>query len=208
VHDPGVLPEGLPAPPEGSGEPQGGAPDPEDDGAAGHLPGAVVPRLALPASDGRGLRVDRAPGGERRLVLYAYPRTGRPGVEPLVADWDRIPGARGCTPEACGFRDHAAELRAAGAAVAGVSTQQPAEQREAAERLRLPFPLLSDAELRLATALRLPTFEVAGHTLLRRLTLVVRGGRVEHAFYPVFPPDAHAAEVLAWLRAHPAGAGP
>jgi peroxiredoxin len=194
VQDPGVLPEGLPAPP--------------DDGGARHLPGAVVPPLALPASDGRELRVDRAPGGERRLVLYAYPRTGRPGVEPLVPDWDRIPGARGCTPEACGFRDHAAELRAAGAAVAGVSTQQPAEQREAAERLRLPYPLLSDADLRLATALRLPTFEVAGHTLLKRLTLVVRGGRVEHAFYPVFPPDAHAAEVLAWLRAHPAGAGP
>src|ERR671930_1556237 len=180
-------------------------PVPEDDGAADHLPGTALPPIELRATDGRTVRLDTLTG---RTVVYAYPRTGEPGKPSLVEDWDQIPGARGCTPEACGFRDHAAELRAAGAAVAGVSTQQPAEQREAAARLRLPFPLLSDADLRLATALRLPTFQVAGHTLLRRLTLVVYGGRVEHAFYPVFPPDAHAAEVLAWLRAHPAGAGP
>jgi peroxiredoxin len=189
VHDPTALPAGLPAP--------------RDDGAAAHLAGAPLPPLPLPATDGGSVRVDRVPDGADRLVLYAYPRTGRPGVAPLVPDWDEIPGARGCTPEACGFRDHAAELRAAGAAVAGVSTQTTAEQREAAERLRLPFPLLSDADLRLARALRLPSFEVAGHTLLRRLTLVVRGGRVEQVFYPVFPPDSHAAEVLAWLAAHP-----
>lgn len=159
-----------------------------------------LPPIALPATTGDLVRVDTAPTGFDRLVLYAYPRTGRPGEAPLTPDWDEIPGAKGCTPESCGFRDHAAELAAVGAAVAGVSTQSSDDQREAAERLRLPFPLLSDADLELAGALRLPTFEVAGHVLLRRLTIVVAAGRVEHVFYPVFPPGAHAAEVLAWLR--------
>jgi len=173
-------------------------PVPEDDGAAAHLPGAAMPALALPATDGRTVRLDTLAG---RTVLYAYPRTGEPGSDPLVADWDEIPGARGCTPEACAFRDHHAELRAAGAdAVYGVSTQDTAYQREAAQRLRLPFALLSDAELALTRALALPTFTAGGQTLLRRLTLVVREGRVEHVFYPVFPPDGHAEEVLAWLR--------
>jgi peroxiredoxin len=179
-------------------------PEPVDDGAADHLTGMAMPALRLPATTGEEVRVDLVPGGARRLVLYAYPRTARPGEGSLTPDWDVIPGARGCTPEACGFRDHEAELRAAGAAVAGISTQDTDFQREAADRLRLPFPLLSDAELRLAGALRLPTFEAAGHTLLRRLTLVVRDGVIEHVFYPVFPPDTHAADVLAWLVGDPA----
>lgn len=175
-------------------------PVPEDDGAAAHLEGTRMPRLELPATDGSVVPVDRPPPGFDRLVLYAYPRTGRPGFPPLTADWDQIPGARGCTPESCGFRDHAAELTAAGAAVAGVSTQSTEYQREAVERLGLPFPLLSDADLRLADALRLPTFEAAGEVLLKRLTLVVRGGVVEKVFYPVFPPAGHAEEVYEWIQ--------
>lgn len=179
-------------------------PVPDDDGAADHLSGAAMPRLALPSTDGGTQGVDTAPDGFTRLVLYAYPRTGRPDEDLLVPEWNEIPGARGCTPESCGFRDHAAELREAGAAVAGLSTQDTEYQLEAAERLGLPFPLLSDAGLELTRALRLPTFEAGGLTLLKRLTLVVRDGAIEHFFYPVFPPDAHAAAVLAWLRAQPA----
>jgi peroxiredoxin len=175
-------------------------PVPEDDGAAVHLAGATMPPLELTATTGVPVRVDRVPVGAERLVLYLYPRTGRPGEPELTPDWDQIPGARGCTPESCGFRDHAAELWGAGAAVAGVSTQTTDDQREAAERLELPFPLLSDADLTLATALQLPTFEVGGLKLLKRLTLIVRAGRIEHVFYPVFPPDSHADDVLAWLR--------
>ena len=189
THDPTVLPPNLPVP--------------EDDGAAAHLPGARMPAIALASTDGRPVRVDVVPEGAERLVLYAYPRTGRPGEPEFTADWSSIPGARGCTPESCAFRDHAADLRAAGAAVAGVSTQTTDDQREVVDRLRLPFPLLSDADLELTRALDLPAFAVAGHTLLKRLTLVVRDGLVEHVFYPVFPPDAHAAEVLDWLRTHP-----
>ena len=135
--------------------------------------------------------------------MYGYPRTGRPGESPLVDDWDLIPGARGCTPETCGFRDHHAEMRTAGAEVFGLSTQDTAYQQELVERLHLPFAILSDAELRLTRAWRLPTFEAGGQTLLRRLTIVIRDGRVEHVWYPVFPPDQHAEEVLAWLRANP-----
>jgi len=189
-----VLPDDLPVP--------------VDDGAAAHLTGTAMPQLALAATDGPPFRVDLVPPPARRLVLYAYPRTGRPGADPLVPDWDAIPGARGCTNETCAFRDHAADLARLGAAVAGLSTQDTGYQQEAAERLRLPFPLLSDADLRLARALRLPTFEVAGHELLRRLTLVISDGVIEHAFYPVFPPDRHAEQVRDWLAAHPVrGAG-
>jgi peroxiredoxin len=178
-------------------------PVPVDDGGAAHLSGARIPAVELASTRGGTIRVDRVPDGFSRLVLYAYPRTGRPD-EPLPDGWNEIPGARGCTPESCGFRDHSADLAALGATVAGVSTQDTAYQAEVAERLRLPFPLLSDADLTLTSALRLPTFDVAGLTLTRRLTLVVRDGVVEHVFYPVFPPDGHAAEVLDWLRAHPA----
>jgi peroxiredoxin len=178
-------------------------PAPQDDGGAKHLLGAPMPSLALPSTTGGSVHVDVVPEEAERLILYLYPRTGRPGEPELTPDWDQIPGARGCTPESCGFRDHAADLWEAGAAVAGISTQTTEDQREAAERLGLPFPVLSDADLELARGLRLPTHSVAGHTLLKRLTLVVRDSRIEHVFYPVFPPDTHAAEVLAWLRAKP-----
>jgi peroxiredoxin len=174
-------------------------PVPEDDGAADHLRGARMPDIALPATSGQDVHVAAA-GPEPRTVLYAYPRTGRPGEPSLVEDWDLIPGARGCTPEACAFRDHFAELREAGAQVFGVSTQSTEYQREAAERLHLPFALLSDASLELTRALRLPTFEAAGETLLKRLTLIVRDAEIEQVFYPVFPPDGHAREVLDWLQ--------
>jgi peroxiredoxin len=177
-------------------------PAPEDDGAARHLAGLALPDIALGATDGSRVSLARLPG---RTVVYAYPRTGRPGQIALVPNWDEIPGARGCTPQSCGFRDHHAELRAAGAdRVFGLSTQDTAYQQEAAARLRLPFPLLSDASLALARAAGLPTMEVAGQTLLKRLALVVDGGRVAKVFYPVFPPDRNAGDVLAWLRENPA----
>jgi peroxiredoxin len=178
-------------------------PVPADDGGADHLTGMALPPLSLPATTGERIRLDTQDRSLPRLVLYAYPRTARPGADPLVPDWNMIPGARGCTPEACGFRDHASDLTAAGAAVAGLSTQDTAYQKEAAERLDLPFPLLSDVEFRLTDALRLPTFEAAGHRLLKRLTMIISGGVIEHVFYPVFPPDTHVLDVLTWLRAHP-----
>jgi peroxiredoxin len=184
-----------------------GLPVPEDDGAATHLPGTRMPPIALATTDGDRWRLDRVPAGAERLVLYAYPRTSRADEEPLAPDWDLIPGARGCTSEACAFRDHAADLRAAGAAVAGISTQDTAYQREVVERLQLPFPLLSDTDLSLTRALDLPTFTIAGQTLLKRLTLVVRDGLIEHVFYPVFPPDTHPAQVLHWLRADATAGG-
>jgi peroxiredoxin len=170
-------------------------PVPADDGAADHLPGMALPAIALPATDGTSVRLDRLPG---RTVVFAYPRTGRPGEEPPggEADWNAIPGARGCTPEACSFRDEHARFGALGARVFGLSTQDTEYQREAAERLHLPYPLLSDAELRLVDALRLPTFEVEGLTLIRRLTLFLADGRVEDVQYPVFPPDRGAEMAL------------
>jgi peroxiredoxin len=182
--DPTQLPADLPAP--------------EDDGAAAHLPTLALPPLALAATTGGTVALDDLGAG--RTVLYLYPMTGRPG-EPLPDGWDAIPGARGCTPEACAFRDHHADLLTAGAtAVYGLSSQTTEEQTEAADRLHLPFPLLSDPDLRLATTLRLPTFAAGGPTRYRRLTLIIAAGTIEHVFYPIFPPDVHAAEVLAWLR--------
>jgi len=155
-----------------------------------------VPSVPLPATTG-GAR-DLA-GRAGRTVVYCYPMTGEPGV-PLPDGWDLIPGARGCTPQACSFRDHQLELKEVGAEVYGVSTQGPEAQREAAGRLHLPFPLLSDAELSLARALNLPTFDMEGKTLLKRVTLILQDGVIEKVFYPVFPPDKNAEEVLAWLR--------
>jgi peroxiredoxin len=166
-------------------------PVPEDDGAAAHLEGREPPHLVLDSSQG--------PVDVSELdVLYVYPRTGKPG-EPSLPGWDAFPGARGCTPQSCGFRDHEAELRALGYSVAGVSSQPLERQVEFAERNHIPYPVIADPELRLRDALALPTFEIAGHTLYKRLALVARGGRIVKVFYPVFPPDRNAEEVLAWI---------
>ena len=176
-------------------------PVPEDDGAADHLPGLeITAGLALLSTQGGEVDLAEAAATQGRLVAYVYPRTGVPG-EPSPAGWDDIPGARGCTPQSCAFRDALEEFGRLGATVVGISAQTPAEQAEFAEREHIPFPLLADPGLELASALRLPTFEVEGVTLYRRLTLVIEGGRVVRAFYPVFPPDRNAAEVLGWLRA-------
>ena len=172
-------------------------PAPVDDGGARHLQGSKMPDVALPGTDGQSVSLARLPG---RIVVFAYPRTGEPGKASLVDDWDMIPGARGCTPQSCAFRDlHKVLIEAGAARVFGLSTQDTAYQQEAAQRLHLPFPLLSDAALALTRALRLPTMEVAGLTLMKRLALVIDGGVITKVFYPVFPPDKNAAEVHAWL---------
>jgi peroxiredoxin len=170
-----------------------GLPVPEDDGAADHLPGAAIPSVRLRSTDGE--EVDLASAAAGLLVLYVYPRTGTPGV-PLIEGWDDIPGARGCTPQNCAFRDHAADLSRLGARVHGLSAQPLAEQVEFAERERMPYPLLNDSTLLLAAELGLPTFEAGGLTLYKRLTLIARGGTIEHVLYPVFPPGSDAAEVV------------
>jgi peroxiredoxin len=185
THDPTVLPPDIPAP--------------DDDGGARHLPGMKVADLALPATSGAAVNLARLAG---RTVLYIYPRTGVPGVD-LPPGWNDIPGARGCTPQSCGFRDHFAELKGLGVShLFGLSTQDTDYQREAAERLHLPFAILSDARLSFTRAMRLPTFTVAGMTLLKRMALVLDEGVIANVFYPVFPPDRNAAEVVAWLRDH------
>jgi peroxiredoxin len=181
-HDPQVLPDNLPVP--------------QDDGAADHLTGMKCADVSLPATDRTRVNLSGLPG---RTVVYAYPRTGVPGQD-MPEGWDAIPGARGCTPQSCAFRDHFAELTALGVThVHGLSTQSTAYQREAAERLHLPFSLLSDEKLAFATAMRLPVFEVEGMTLLKRLALVIDNGVIKKVFYPVFPPDRNAADVIAWL---------
>ncbi|HEY1596545.1 MAG TPA: peroxiredoxin [Thermoleophilaceae bacterium] len=184
-----TLPDGLPAP--------------EDDGASAHLPGTELPDLSLPSTAGTDINLREAAPDGGTLVLYVYPRTGKPG-EPNPPGWDDIPGARGCTPESCAFRDSNAAIEGLGARVHGMSAQSLEDQHEFAERVHLPYAILSDPELELAAALRLPTFEVAGMKLYKRLTLIARAGRIAHVFYPVFPPDTHAAEVVAWLEANPA----
>jgi peroxiredoxin len=185
-----MLPENLPVP--------------QDDGAADHLAGARLLSVPLTATDGSTVDLANLTG---RTVVYCYPRTGRPDRD-NPAGWDAIPGARGCTPQSCSYRDHHADLAALGAGVFGLSTQDTAYQEEAAARLHLPFPLLSDEKLALTSALALPTFEVEidgrPHTLLRRLTMIITDGTITHVFYPVFPPDADAERVIAWLRDHPA----
>lgn len=171
-------------------------PAPADDGAARHLPGARVPFLSLHATTGHEINLAALRG---RMIVYAYPRTGRPGVD-NPPGWDLIPGARGCTPQSCSFRDHFAELKKLGVQhLFGLSTQEPDYQREAAERLHLPFPILSDEHLKLTHAMMLPTFETSGMTLLKRFTLFIDDGVVKHVFYPVFPPDRSAADVIDWL---------
>lgn len=184
THDPAFLPPDIPAPP--------------DDGAARHLAGMQVPNLALPATQGDPVSLAKLTG---RTVVYIYPRTGVPGVD-LPPGWNEIPGARGCTPQSCSFRDHYGELKRLGVAqLYGLSTQDTAYQQEAATRLHLPFAILSDEKLSFTKALKLPTFTAAGMTLLKRMALVIDDGVIVKAFYPVFPPDKNAAEVIAWLQA-------
>jgi peroxiredoxin len=180
MHDPYVLPAGLPAP--------------VDDGAADHLTGAELPGLVLPSSLG-------AVNVRDFEVLYVYPRTGRPG-HPLLPGWDDIPGARGCTPQSCGFRDHNTELAELGARVAGVSAQSLEDQVEFAERNQMPFPVISDEWLDLARDPGLPTFEVEGLTLYKRLALIADHGKIVKVFYPVCPPDRNAQDVVDWLAAN------
>jgi peroxiredoxin len=187
AHDPTSLPADLPVP--------------SDDGAADHLWGAAVPPLSLPATTGESVSLLSA-SRSGRVVVFCYPKTGRPGVAPAPG-WDSIPGARGCTPEACAFRDLQAAFSELGVGLFGLSTQDTAYQQEAASRLSLPYPLLSDASLALTSALNLPSMVIAGETLLRRTTLVLSAGRITHLFYPVFPPDTHAEAVLAWLSDQP-----
>ena len=183
THNPNFLPPDIPVP--------------QDDGAARHLAGMALPDLALPATSGPPVNLSKLKG---RAVLYIYPRTGVPGIDPPPG-WDQIPGARGCTPQSCGFRDHFAELKTLGVGhVYGLSTQDTAYQREAAERLHLPFAILSDAELKLARAIELPTFTTSGMTLFKRMALVIDDGVIVKAFYPVFPPDKNAEVVVSWLR--------
>ena len=186
------MPRDFPLPPD--------LPAPKDDGGCDHLPGMHLPPLRLPATSGR--MVDLGNLEAARTVLYCYPMTGVPGRE-LPEGWDAIPGARGCTPESCAFRDHHAGLEGLGAQVFGLSTQTSGYQKEMAARLHLPFEVLSDSYLRFCEALRLPTFTAGGMRLIKRLTLVVRGGTIETVFYPVFPPDTHASEVVSWLARRP-----
>ena len=177
-------------------------PAPADDGAAAHLVGMTIPSVSLVATDDSSVTLSALPG---RTVVFAYPRTGEPGKIALVDDWDMIPGARGCTPQTCAFRDLHAELKAAGAGhVFGLSTQSNGYQAEMAARLHLPFPVLSDEKLVLTRALDLPTMEVAGLILIKRLALVIDNARIRPVFYPVFPPDRNAGDVLAWLKDNPA----
>ena len=176
-------------------------PAPTDDGGAAHLIGMTIPPVSLRATDDTMVALALLKG---RTVVFAYPRTGEPGKIALVDDWDMIPGARGCTPQTCAFRDQFAELKAAGAEhVFGLSTQSNAYQTEMASRLHLPFPVLSDEQLELTRALKLPTMAVAGLTLIKRLALIIDDASIRHVFYPVFPPDRNAGDVLEWLKDNP-----
>ena len=174
-------------------------PAPIDDGGATHLTGMTLPNVTLRATNGELVTLDRITG---RLVIYIYPMTGRPDRE-LPANWEQIPGARGCTPQSCSFRDHYAELGALQTAVFGLSVQDSDYQNEAKSRLHLPFELLSDETMQLKTALSLPTMVVANMELYKRLTMIVENGRIVKVFYPVFPPDKNIDDVLAWLHSNP-----
>jgi peroxiredoxin (alkyl hydroperoxide reductase subunit C) len=176
-------------------------PAPEDDGAANHLTGMTIPPVSLRATNDTAVTLSELTG---RTVVFGYPRTGEPGKIGLVDDWDMIPGARGCTPQTCSFRDLFAELKAAGAKhVFGLSTQSNEYQTEMAGRLHLPFPVLSDEQLELSDALSLPTMDVADLTMIKRMAMIIDDGKITHVFYPVFPPDRNAGDVLEWLKANP-----
>ena len=178
-------------------------PVPVDDGSAEHLAGRTLPALSLPASDGTVVQLDQV--SDARWLIFVYPTTGIPGQD-LPLGWDQIPGARGCTPEACGFRDNFADLLDAGLdAIYGLSSQQSRYQHELVERLRLPYPMLSDRTFALEKSLGLPTFEVGASTFYKRLTMVIRKTTIEHVFYPIFPPNEHARDVLAWIQDHTSG---
>lgn len=177
-------------------------PVPQDDGACDHLTGMPLPSLALASTRGRSINLSKLEG---TTVVYIYPRTGRPDRE-LPTGWNAIPGARGCTPQSCAFRDHYQELKKLGVAeLFGLSTQDTAYQQEAVERLHLPFELLSDEKLEFARSLKLPTFEVDGMQLIKRITLIVRDGKIVKVFYPVFPSDKNAEEVIGWLTTQRGG---
>jgi peroxiredoxin len=178
-------------------------PVPEDDGGADHLPGAELPSVALPVAGGGQFDL-RGSGAAGTLVAFVYPRTGTPGKS-MPPGWDDIPGARGCTPQSCAFRDRHHAFAELGATVVGISAMDPAEQAAFGEREEIPYPLLNDGPLVLRDRLGLPTFDVHGTTLYKRLTFVAEGGRIEKVFYPVFPPDANAEQVEAWLRLPPGG---
>ena len=174
-------------------------PQPSDDGKADHLVGQALPDVSLPTTAGADVNVSTFNGW---AVIYVYPMTGRPDRD-LPEGWNTIPGARGCTPQSCAFRDHFAELQTAGVAhLFGLSTQDRDYQVEAADRLHLPFPLLSDADLTFGKALGLPGMEVEGQYLHKRLTMIAKDGVIAKVFYPVFPPDQDADNVIAWLRAN------
>ncbi len=175
-------------------------PAPIDDGACDHLPGLKLPPIALPSTTGRLVNLGTLDASQ--TILYCYPMTGVPGTA-LPEGWDLIPGARGCTPRACSFRDHSRELAGFAAQIFGLSTQTTDYQREMAERLHLPFEILSDANFAFANALQLPTFEAGGMRLIKRLTLIIKKDRIEAVLYPVFPPSESAGQVLAWLKQHP-----
>jgi peroxiredoxin len=177
-------------------------PVPLDDGACDHLPGMRVPDIALKSTSGRAVSLAQANPG--RWIVYAYPRTGTPDKQ-VPSNWDSIPGARGCTPQSCSMRDHYREVKSLGADIFGLSTQTTEYQKEMTGRLHLPFEVLSDVDLKLTHALNLPTFEFDGMTLIKRLTFVVKDGKIEKVFYPVFPPDQHGEQIVAWLK-HKRGA--
>jgi peroxiredoxin len=181
--DPYTLPDDLPVP--------------EDDGACDHLPGRSLPALRLRATTGGEVELAEL-GREGTAVLFIYPRTGRPG-EALPTGWDLIPGARGCTPQSCAFRDLHGEFAERGVEVVGLSAQSPEDQAEFASRVHLRFPVLSDESLQLARELDVPTFQIDAIELYKRVTFVIRAGEIVKAFYPIFPPDRNAADVLAWL---------
>lgn len=183
VHDPSQLPPDLPRP--------------EDDGACDHLRGQRLPSLSLLASNGED--IDPTKVETRWVVIYIYPRTGVPGVE-MPEGWDSTPGARGCTPQSCAFRDSHSAFADVGAVVFGLSAQSHEDQMEFSRREHLPFLLLSDPHMALGGTLGLPTFQAAGETLYKRVTLIARSGIIEHVRYPVFPPDEDSEQVLSWLR--------